>query len=470
MTKSRIFLYTLLAFIFGVAMRSFIAIPYEILLFGFLAGAVAAVIGILRRRQAVWVYGLLVLAVLVGIVRFDTIERVRPNLTSFYNKPLTLQGVVWEEPRRTSASQQLKVKIAEVDESEITPPFYALVTTRRYPEYALGEELRLQGILEKPENLGDFDYASYLAKDEIFSAVSFPQVERIGMSDEKRITRFLVGVKRALEDNIDAALPDPHSALLKGLLFGERESLPPEFVEDLKKTGTTHIIALSGYNITLVGRFFMDALLFLTVPFYTAFWIAISAIISFVLATGASPSVVRAGVMGILVLIAQREGRIYRMTNALAFAGAVMIFHNPRILRLDAAFQLSFLATLGIVYLAPQIESAFEKMHFRLTRRPKFNSARKTTPPLFPFKQILTETLAAQLAVLPLLLYLFGRVSLISPLANVLVLLAVPYSMALGFAAAMLGFVSGLMGSIAGWLVWALLEYKIRVIELLASL
>lgn len=488
MTKSKIFLFLLLSFVVGVAVRSFAPIPYFLLWFGLMASVVSVVWGILQKQKFVILGGFLFLAILAGIFRFDQQEMSRPDLADFYGKPLVLQGVVAEEPERKENVQRLKVKVeggfypvrSRSPEATADPladrtsnGVYTLVTTRRYPEYKIGDELELRGLLQKPENYSDFDYVSYLAKEDVFSTISFPLIEKIGEEKGSKPTIFLAKTKRAFEKKIDEVLPEPHSSFLKGLLLGERESLPQDLVENFKRTGTTHIVALSGYNITLVARFILVLLLFLTIPFYLSFWVASFAIILFVVMAGASPSVVRAGIMGILVLLAGREGRPYHITNALAFAGVLMLWQNPKILRFDAAFQLSFLATLGLVYLSPRVEIFLDRVRSKLSFLPsKLSLGQDTTGHhrSFSVKQVFAETLSAQLAVLPLLVFLFGRVSLISPLTNILVLVAVPYSMAAGFFAALLGFVYYPFGQVAGWVVWALLEYKLRVIDLFAKL
>lgn len=424
------------------------------------------------------VYGFLLVAVLAGIFRFDQVEQSRPDLSVFYGKPFIVQGIIWEEPEHSVAAQRLKVKVGALDSQETSESSYTLVTLRRYPEYKIGDELKFQGILERPTNFSDFDYASYLARDDIFSVISFPLVEKIGVGKGNKLRLTLSKIKHSFEEKIDLALAEPHAAFLKGLLLGERESLPKGLVEDFNRTGTTHIVALSGYNITIIGRFLIAGLLLLTIPFGVSFWLASAAIILFVILTGASPSVVRAGIMGILVLVAQREGRLYSMTNALALAAAAMIFQNPKILRFDAAFQLSFLATLGLVYLSPLIGQKIEQLTLRLRAifrdekelDPRFQKTTVKDSFSLSLKQIFTETISAQLAVLPLLIYLFGRVSIISPVTNILVLIAVPYAMAAGFATGIAGFLWEPLSHTFGWATWILLEYQIRVIEFFAKI
>ena len=172
----------------------------------------------------------------------------------------------------------------------------------------------------------------------------------------------------------------------------------------------------------------------------------------FTVMVGASPSIVRASVMGVLVLLAAKEGRRYQGPNALTFAGAVMVLHNPAILRFDVAFQLSFLATAGLLFVAPRLEPKFQFL-----------------PELFSFRNNMVTTIAAQITVLPLLLYHFSAVSLVSPLSNILILSFMPLTMFFGFLGGLIGMVWVSAGIIAGGLVYALISYHIFVVTLLSS-
>ncbi len=463
----------LISFIAGVAVRSFIALPMLVVLVSFLIAAGVIAFGIRRARTPCIVWGVCACVFLCGVIRFSYAAEVRPDLSKFLGEELLMHGIVWEAPEYTEKLQRVKVKITEIDGRMVRESFYALATVRRYPSYMIGDMLGVRGVLEAPSNYSEFDYVSYLARDRIFSTISFPAVTKIGEGKGPWLRSHLALFRRAFEEKIDVALSEPHAGFLKGLVLGERESIPSDIVAQFARTGTSHIVALSGYNITLIGRFFMATLLFLTVPFQISFWVAAIGIILFVMLTGASASVVRAGIMGVLVLVAEREGRMYHMTNALMLAAAAMIFHNPYLVRFDAAFQLSFLATAGLVYLSPWVESAYECVRFRvrdgLGFAQKFFRKRKTDRyTLFPARRILLETLSAQLAVLPLLIYLFGRISLVSPLTNVLVLIAVPYAMTFGFITGGAGFLWGPLGILAGWVTWIFLEYMLRVIGFFA--
>lgn len=475
------------AFVAGVGVRSFVFMPYAAIWIAGIAVVAAFAIGARRKAPRTWIAGLCVAAFLLGIFRFDMVERDRPDLSGWYGKNVSAEGVVWTAPRRDGTLQRMKIKMLAIDGISLDERFFVLATVRRFPEYRIGDRVRLEGAMEKPENFSDFDYVSYLARDSVFVVMGFPRAEKMGEDTAWRLAVMLSRVKDAFEKNIGIALPEPHAAFMKGLLLGERASLPERITEDFRRAGVSHIVALSGYNITLVGRSLMNGLLRFTLPFLVSFWISIVAIVLFVLMTGAAASVVRAGIMGLLVLVAQKEGRAYQMANALAFAGAVMIFQNPYILRFDAGFQLSFLATIGLVYLSPHVERLVERVRFKLN----FSAQKLRMIPKLSFsdsklslgrtqkrnagyaeslglKKIFVETLSAQIMVLPLLVWLFGAVSLVSPAANLAVLIAVPYAMGAGFVAAMLGFISPLFASVAGWGAWLLLEYKLRAISFFA--
>jgi len=455
MTKSRIFLWGMLAFVAGVGVRSFVYISPVVIWIAASGAGLGIGISSARKNKTAVVEACLALVCILGVVRFDSAQSRRPDILYSYGVSHAMRGIVTGELVVSGNAQRLKIKITSVDDRAAGEPFFVLATVRKYPAYALGDELNIAGAVERPENFSDFDYVSYLARDDIFAVMSYPKIEKIGEGRGNRILFLLSRAKHAFEENIDTSLPQPHAGFMQGLLLGTRSSLPQNILNDFQIAGVSHIVALSGYNITIVGRFITTVLLFLTIPFAVSFWIATAGIILFVLLTGAAASVVRAGIMGVLVLLAQKEGRPYYMTNALVFAGTAMVLHNPFILRFDAGFQLSFLATIGLVYLSPRLDAWIGK-HRQSARIPS------------RIRSTFVETMSAQLMVLPLLISLFGRVSLVSPVTNILVLVAVPYAMAAGFAAGIAGFLWRPAGILLGFIAWTLLEYQLRIISFFA--
>ncbi|MBI3442323.1 MAG: ComEC/Rec2 family competence protein [Candidatus Sungbacteria bacterium] len=462
--KSRVFLWMLLAVIAGVALRSFVAVPYLLIVIGFLAGCVLLAVGFSGKDPSRMIYGFVLISFFTGVLRFDVATRANPNINSLVGKSVTVRGVVWTEPVFGPQSQTLQVRISALDNRDIRAPFMIRAVSKKYPAYEIGEELLFSGRISDSADSATLQNNAPTQQ----LVILFPHIEKTNASNQRPIMRALANLKRAFETNIDAALPEPHAAFLKGLLLGERASLPADLIDSFKKTGTSHMVALSGYNITIVGRSLSRVLMLLAVPFYASFWVVLCAMILFVVMTGASASAVRAGIIAVLALVADREGRPYQMTNALACAGAVMLMVDSTLLRFDVGFQLSFLATMGLVYWSPWLERGIENIFDRFKKlmgvRPASRALQsghaETTPRIFlTMKRLLIETLAAELAVLPLLIYLFGYLSIVSPLANIAALIAVPAAMGVGFFTGLAGFVSSGLASVIGVASWLMLEY-----------
>ncbi len=213
------------------------------------------------------------------------------------------------------------------------------------------------------------------------------------------------------------ALPADNAALLAGITLGARSGFSPQFKAQMADSGTTHIVAVSGYNIGIlaiaVGNI---AVFFLARRF--AIWIAIILILLFVGMVGSEASVVRAALMGIMALLAERVGRPETQAYAITIAAACMVLWDPEIIRNDVGFLLSFLSLLGVVYLAPMLQTLWRKADDKGVLERKAN---------------IDTTLGAQLGVLPVLLTVFGKASLTSIAANMLILPFVPFTMGVGF-------------------------------------
>jgi competence protein ComEC len=215
----------------------------------------------------------------------------------------------------------------------------------------------------------------------------------------------------------------------------------------------THIVAVSGYNVTIVAEYLILLGIFLGLWRKQAFWFAILGIAIFVFMVGLPSSAVRAGVMGSVLLWGMKNGRLGNSQNAIVFAAAVMLLINPLLLRWDIGFQLSFLATLGIIYFYPVLENY-------LIKKQKVGGLR----------EIIFLTLSAQIFVLPIILFNFEKLSLISPLANLLVLPIIPITMLLGFLATLCQFFLPFLAQILSWPVFILLKYEVGTISFLAGL
>lgn len=456
LTKSRIFLYSGLFFILGVGVQSLFKIP---LFFGYLVFLGSLIILILGwRNQRLWLLGWLGLALFLGFWRYElSLPQPNANRIDFYNgQKIELIGVVTSEPdvrqdqtKLTVSSSKLKIN----QPTEIKVNGKVLVKTGLYPEYAYGDRLVINCELTRPEKIEDFNYDQYLAKEDIYSLCYQAKIKKIGSHEGNPIIDYLLRAKDYFIKIINRILPEPQASFLAGLLVGARRSIPAELTQAFNRTGTTHIIAISGYNITIIAGILISLAKGIGLGRKKSFWFIAAGIIFFVIITGAQASVIRAALMGFLVLLAGRFGRLSQVKNALVLAALVMLVINPKILVFDVGFQLSFLATIGLIFLSPILESYSISW-----------------PELYGIKGSLVTTVSAIILTTPLIIYQFGRFSLVAPLANVLVLPLIPWAMAWGFLAGVAGLVWWPLGWILGWLVWLILSYIILVIEGLGGL
>lgn len=274
-----------------------------------------------------------------------------------------------------------------------------------------------------------------------------PSVELSGLNGG--VTR-LAPIKQAFDNKIEKVILEPEASLGEGLIIEGKNSLDQDLLNRFRTAGLIHVVALSGYNVTVVAENVMY--LFATfLPLALAQLLGVLAVILFALLAGASSTVVRASIMALIAVLGRASGRVYDVTVALVVAACVMVLWNPKILVFDMGFQLSFLATLGLIYLEP----IFSR---KLTRVPE---------KLFklPLRSTLATTLAAQTAVLPWILYKFGNLSLVALPVNLLVLPFVPYAMFLVFLAGALGFVLSLLSLPFAWLSYFVLAYIIGVVN-----
>ncbi|MBU0964672.1 competence protein ComEC family protein, partial [Patescibacteria group bacterium] len=422
-SKAKIFFYSCLGFVVGVAISSFINIPFW-LVFSF--GAVSfLLIVIMWKNQKARVLGFCILFAAGGILRFQASIPVSDNsLIQQYNgQETTFIGLISSEPDTRKSHVKLTIDVKQGLEGlpeKITGK--VLVNTYLFPEYHYGDLLKITCQLQAPEPITDddsgrvFNYDKYLTRFDIYSLCYRPYIEFIAADQGNVIMSTLLNIKTKFVQAVQLALPEPQASFLGGLILGAKKAIPDDLMESFNRTGTTHIVALSGYNITIIAILILNLCKHLWISRKGAFWVSLFAITFFVLITGAQASIVRAGIMGMLVLLATQLGRMSRITNTLVLAAVVMLLINPKVLVFDAGFQLSFLATIGLVYVSPIIEKVF-----------------KWVPAVLEIRASLVATLSATLMTLPLIIFQFGRLSLVAPLVNVLILPAIPVSMGLGF-------------------------------------
>ncbi len=375
-----------------------------------------------------------------GVAIFDDQSRTR------------VRGIVDDDPEDRGATQRFRLKLQEQQVGGEWRPAAGtvLATTRPFPEYAYGDRLELTARLETPPTFEGFDYREYLARRGVGWLALYPEVQRLGTGEGDPLSGAIIAARSRLGAALSGALPEPEAALARGMLLGQRAAIPRGLTDDFNRAGISHLIAISGSNVSLVAALAV-ALLRPLAGRRPAVLAAMACVFAFVLLVGASPPVLRAGVMGVVMLGAILAGRPGSGLTALAFAAAGLTALQPLAI-LDVAFQLSFAATAGLIVLAPLISRGIHPVFERFL------------PPSLALglSESIAITAAAGIAVFPITAANFERVSLVAIPANIV---AVPlFGMIIvtsGLTAAA-GIVSagaaGAIGRIAELPLWVLIE------------
>jgi len=411
----------------------------------------------ISKAQKILLFIIFIFSFGLGVLRYEIkdLPKIDKTLESSIGQKVSVIGIVAEEPGIKENNQELIVDFKTIYSS--TNVFgRGLISTNFYPEFKYGDLVRIEGKLEKPENIlkedgREFDYISHLAKDDIKYKISFAKVSLIYSGNGNFLKSFLFKIKNAFSTNVEKVVSEPQASLLGGILLGSKSAMSKDVQNSFQVSGLSHIVALSGYNISIVAAAIMNGLSFL--PRAISFAGGAVGIILFVIMSGASSTAVRAGIMSLILILAGVSHRKYLIGRALILAGVVMIIINPKILVFDISFQLSFLATIAIVYVSPLIS-------------PKL----KFVTEKFGLRETLSGTLSAQLLVLPLILYKIGMFSFVAIPANLLVLLVIPITMFFGFITGIAGFFGIIFSYPFAWISWALLTYIIKVSEFFAIL
>jgi competence protein ComEC len=376
------------------------------------------------------------------------------SVERYTGSTITLRAVVADQPdnRQTRMQYTLATESILTASGESVPVHGKILLIDRAMEkhFEPGDEIETKGKLMIPKEDEEFSYKSYLELSDIHATINSRDITFIASTSRYRLTRWLWFIRKHFEERIAAVYPEPASALLAGLLTGSRQGLPPSVMDDFRRTGLTHIIAISGTNITIIVSVIGQLLFFL--PLRWRFAPSVVIIVLFTMLVGASASVVRAAIMGILGLIALQNGRLRHARLAILWTAFFMLMWNPLMLWYDMGFQLSFLAVIGLVECTP------------LLKRPL-----KHVPETFGIRDALTATLSAQIMATPWIAARFGLISLISPIPNIIIAPLIPAAMLLGFIGTMAGWIWVPLGQLLGFPGAVLLEMMISITRFFAA-
>ena len=447
----RIFSFLLASFIVGVFCSSFnqtdnLTLSVEI--FALVLVAQIAISIAFGTKKILFILAFCSLFFSAGWLCFSSKQNKLDRQQLPYGQKIETIGKIVNVPEPETNSQKFFVYTEELDTR-------IYVSTSKYPSYKYGDSIKINGRLDKPTNYSNFDWINYLKRFGSTSQIKNPEIVLISSGKGNQLLASLYNFRKKFESTVQRSLPEPESSLAAGLLIGSKQGFSDSLLAKFSKVGVTHIIALSGFNVTII-IIFLTELMLGYIDKRKIFFLSTMLIITFVAMTGAAPSVIRASIITLLITFGKTIGRRADMANLILLSGAIMVILNPYILRFDLGFQLSYLAFVGLIYFSPIIKKMFNKKPFA-----KIPLTIKTT---------LIETLSAQILVLPLILYSFGMISIISPVANILILPLIPASMLFIFISSILYWIATPIGHLAFLISYLPLKYIIDLVNFSSKL
>ena len=404
------------------------------------------------RRISLALVGLLFGAVRLTLAR----PNVTPNHLGYYNGvgPAEVIGVVIAEPDPRSGDTRLRVKVSRLllpSAQEVEVKGKMLVYAAAYADVSYGDRVRAVGALTTPPVFEDFSYRDYLARQGIYTMMPNAEVEVLASHQANPVFEELLVLKARVHHVILRMIPEPEASLLSGILLGIERDISDSLLRAFEVTGTSHIVAISGFNLTVVAAIFAriarralksgkDTLVALT-----GLWL-------YVVFVGASAAVLRAGVMASIAVLAQRERRPIHGPTSIAAATLALTLGNPFVLW-DVGFQLSLAATIGLIVHAPLLGNWIERGLTRLIDRDRAASI------TMALSDPLLVTVAAQITTLGITASVFRSLSLVTLLTNLLILPVQTLIMLFGGVAALLGVLWQPLGQIPAWIAWGFLRF-----------
>ena len=392
---------------------------------------------ILLRIGRFWcVVAMLIIGILMGYTRGSSEMLANLPITKFYNQNVKISGVITEDISKTkSGDGAMKLSIKTVADQTASGNLWVVVRAADAVNLRRSDDIILEGKLK--EGFGSFSGSMYRAK--------VIEVKRETAKDP------FVDIRDWLSGGIHKHLPEKEAALGAGYILGQKQALPVDFDEALRIVGLTHVMVASGYNLTILVR--LARRLFMRVSRYTAAISGVAMTLTFIGITGISPSMMRAGLVSLLSLIAWYYGRKLNPIVLLFFTAAISIMVQPAYIWGDVGWMLSFASFAGVMLFAPVLQAYFygEK-------------------PPGTVRQILGETFSAQLFTLPIILMMFGTLSNVSLIVNLLVLPFIPLAMFMVFVTAItslwLPVISPLFAAPTLWL----LQYMTGIVDIFSEL
>jgi len=390
---------------------------------------------------------LIILLIIVIVIARYTDKLVQDSGFFNYNKE-DLIGVISSDPEVRAKSQKF-IFISESNEKII-------VFANRYINLNYGDNIEINGNIEKPEVFNNFDYPAFLSRQGIFYVSYYPNIILLPELGTKTIKfgflHLIYNIKNNMRYSVNKYLPEPNASLILATTLGDDFGLDSELNIGLVKSGLRHIVAVSGLHMTIILGVLFLFFIILGLKRNYATIVALMFLLFYVVLTGMPFSAIRASIMGGILFLGFLIGRPSNTINALIISAiAIILWQNTA--WQEISFQLSFLAILGILLFFSFFQNIFKK----ISKIPKFSI------------DILSITMAVLILIWPILSYNFGEFSIIAPISNVLVLPILPILMILGFLVMVFGIFFAPLAIFFSWFLWLVSEWIIFVAEFLGN-
>jgi ComEC/Rec2-related protein len=428
MAPAQVIWFGIIAFIVGIFFSgSDLSLFWPLLFTGIVLGI------LVFRRPGFWPLFITLPSIVIGALYYQACRiESKAAITVPFGKSIEARGIIVDEPSFSGQSESFPI--------ELEAPYHGTIRILVGDEnLSYGDEVQVSGTVAP----ADSELAS--------PSMLFPAIRKTAEHRASRIRELLLGVKQRVLAPFLLFLPSEEATFMGGLTFGAKSRFSKTLTADLRASGTTHLVAISGYNVQLITvavfGWFLKIL-----RRRIAFFATIALLMAFVTMVGGTPSVVRAAIMGFLFLFSKEIGRIFSFDYVILWTAFIMVLLDPTVL-FSPGFALSYISLLGIVYLSPAIVYFF----------------RKGQEEEGSFAVTVAQTLAAGIAVIPVTLAFFGSFSLTSFLANIAILPFIPFTTLLGFALAGIALIVPPLGYALGFLAHILLAYELSVIHFFAK-
>ncbi len=415
----------------------------------------------------------LIIANALGIL--DNIDQNDESQIWFYNSQgfefknhpkYTYQGIIISPPDVRIDHQKIKIKT-----TQLLKPINkkisgnVLVKTQLYPSYQYGDQIEITSFLIQPEAIEDFKYDKYLAKDKIYSLgygarVRLINQDKTNQTELNQLDKFknlilqtVYNLRQNISDQINKIWPEPTASFVNSILLGYKRAMSEDIKEEFRRAGVSHIIVISGLHITLITILLSKILYSLNINRKKQLPIILIILTIFALLSGFSASTIRASIMGLIVLFSQNIGRHIQKHLILLYTAIIILLMNPLLLFYDLGFQLSFLATIGLIYLSPIFKKLF-----------------KFLPNKMEIQSTFVSSFSAIIMTLPLTIYQFKTISLLAPIANLFILPLIPILMLFGFINILISYLFFPLAKYFGFIEFILSKILFLIVKLISSL